>query len=111
MVKGNTGKAPLYVISRTTMMAALVTVAFFILEVLAEALLGRVVAVYPTLNAPVLISVWTAVVVFAIVIILSSYLPALVNCPAWRAFYVHLKNGFYANTLFDRLIDMVRLAR
>jgi NAD(P)H-quinone oxidoreductase subunit 5 len=111
MVKGNTGKAPLYVISRTTMMAALVTVAFFILEVLAEALLGRAVAVYPTLNAPVLISVWTAVVVFAIVIILSSYLPALVNRPAWRAFYVHLKNGFYANTLFDRLIDMVRLAR
>ncbi len=111
IVKGNTGRAPLYVISRTTAMAVLVTVAFFVLEVLAEALLGRAVAVYPTLNPPVLIMVWVAVAVFAVVVILSAYLPALVNRPAWRAFYVHLKNGFYANTLFDRLLDTLRLAR
>lgn len=111
LVKGNTGKAPLYVIARTMGMAALVTIAFFILEVTAEALLGRAVAVYPALSMPVMIAVVTAVIIFVAVMVLSAFLPALVNRPAWRAFYVHLKQGFYANALFDRVLDTFRLAR
>jgi NAD(P)H-quinone oxidoreductase subunit 5 len=38
-------------------------------------------------------------------------LPALVNRPEWQAFYVHLKNGFYANAMFDRFMQSLRLAR
>lgn len=111
LVKGNTNKAPVSVIGRTMLMAALVTIAFFALEVTAEALLGQAVAVYPPLTMPALIAAVTAVVVHGLVMALSAFLPALVNRPAWRALYVHLKNGFYANTLFDRFLDTFRLAR
>lgn len=111
LVKGNSGKAPIQVIGRTMLMAALVTVAFFALEVVAEALLGRVVAVYPALDTPAMIAVVLAVVAFGIVMVFSAFLPALVNHPVWRALYVHLKNDLYANALFDRFIDTFRLAR
>lgn len=111
LVKGTTGKAPLYVIARTMGMAALVTVAFFALEVTAEALLGGAVAVYPVLSTPVMIAMVAAVVIFVAMMAFSAFLPAFANFPAWRAFYVHLKHGFYANALFDRVLDAFRLAR
>ncbi|PMP75350.1 MAG: NADH-quinone oxidoreductase subunit L, partial [Chloroflexus aggregans] len=96
LIKGTTGKAPLFVISRTVGMAALVTLAFFALEVIAEFLLSSAVAVYPPLDPITWVAVVMAVGAFVIVMALSSYLPALTNRPAWRAFYVHLKHGFYA---------------
>jgi NAD(P)H-quinone oxidoreductase subunit 5 len=108
LVKGTTGKAPLTVMARTGGMAALVTLAFFALELSAMTLLGSAVAVFPTPNTPTIIAMVLAVVAFGTVTLLSALLPALVKRPAWRAFYVHLKNGFYANTLFDRLIGRVR---
>ncbi|ABU56695.1 proton-conducting transporter transmembrane domain-containing protein [Roseiflexus castenholzii] len=111
LVKGNTDKAPISVIGRTMLMATLVTMAFFALEVMAEALLGGAVAVYPPLDMPTMIAVVLAVVLFGIVMAFSAFLPALVNRPAWRALYVHLKNGFYANAMFDRFLDVFRLAR
>lgn len=111
LVKGTTGKAPLFVISRTVGMAALVTLAFFALEVIAEALLSSAVAVYPPLDPITWVAVVMAVGAFIIVMVLSSYLPALTHRPAWRAFYVHLKHGFYANAMFDRLLDTFRIAR
>ncbi|MFN3373413.1 MAG: proton-conducting transporter membrane subunit [Chloroflexus sp.] len=111
LVKGNTGQAPLYVVVRTMGMAALVTVAFFVLEVIAEALLSGAVAVYPALSMPVMMTMIGAVIVFVAVMVFGVFLPALVHRPAWRALYVHLKHGFYANALFDRLLDTFRLAR
>ncbi len=111
LVKGATGKAALAVIARTMGMAALVTIAFFALEVTAEALLGQAVAVYPPLDPVTWIAVIIAVFTFVSIVALSAYLPALVRRPGWRAFYVHLKHGFYANALFDRLLDTLRLAR
>ncbi len=111
LVKGNSGKAPIQVIGRTMLMATLVTAAFFALEVTAEALLGGAVAVYPPLNAQTMVAVVLTVATFGIVMAFSAFLPALVSRPAWQALYVHLKNGLYANTLFDRFIDTFRLAR
>lgn len=107
-VKGSTGKAPLAVVRRTTLMAVLVTLAFFALELSAAALLGDVVAVFPAPDTLTLIAIVLAVIAFGSVTMLSALLPALVDHPAWRAFYVHLKNGFYANVLFDRFIRTAR---
>jgi len=107
-VKGSTGKAPLAVVRRTTLMAILVTLAFFALELSAAALLGDVVAVFPAPDTLTLIAIVLAVIAFGSVTMLSALLPALVDHPAWRAFYVHLKNGFYANALFDRFIRTAR---
>lgn len=111
LVKGNTGKAPLVVIGRTLLMAVLVTLAFFALELLGVALLGSAVAVFPTPDTPTLIAIIGTVIVFGIVTVLSAWLPALVNRPAWQVFYVHLKNGFYVNALFDRFVQSLRIAR
>ncbi|NDJ85210.1 MAG: NADH-quinone oxidoreductase subunit L, partial [Chloroflexi bacterium] len=98
-VKGTTGKAPIVVMGRTALMAVLVTLAFFALELSAAALLGDTVAVFPTPDTPTLIAIVLAVIAFGSVTLLSALLPALVGRPAWKVFYVHLKNGFYANAL------------
>ncbi|MFV9506015.1 MAG: proton-conducting transporter membrane subunit [Oscillochloridaceae bacterium umkhey_bin13] len=111
LVKGSTGKRSLPLIGRTTMMAVMVTLAFFTLELLAAALLGTTVAVFPTPDTPTLIAIVLAVLAFALVTLLSAILPTLVSRPAWQAFYVHLKHGFYANALFDRLMYTLRVTR
>jgi NAD(P)H-quinone oxidoreductase subunit 5 len=111
LVKGTTGSAPLIVIGRTALLAVLVTLAFFGLELLGIALLGSAVAVFPTPDILTVIVMVLTVIVFAAVTVLSAWLPALVNRPEWQAFYVHLKNGFYANAMFDRFMQSLRLAR
>jgi NAD(P)H-quinone oxidoreductase subunit 5 len=111
LVKGTTGNAPLIVIGRTALMAVLVTLAFFGLELLGIALLGSAVAVFPTPDMLTVIVMVLTVIVFAAVTVFSAWLPALVNRPEWQAFYVHLKNGFYANAMFDRFMQSLRLAR
>ncbi len=108
LVKGTTGKAPLVVMGRTAIMAVLVTLAFFALELSAAAILGHAVAVFPTPDTPTLIAMVLTVVVFGSVTLLSALLPVLITRPAWKAFYVHLKNGFYANVLFDRIVRVAR---
>jgi len=108
LVKGTTGKAPFIVVGRTVLMAVLVTLAFFVLELSALALLGDAVAVFPTPDTPTLIAMILAVIAFGSVTLLSALLPALIHRPAWQAFYVHLKNGFYANALFDRIVRVAR---
>ncbi len=111
LVKGNTDKASIYVVGRTLLMAALVTLAFFALELIAKALLGSAVAFFPTPDTPTLIAIILAVVAFAIVTVLSALLPVLAQRPAWRALYVHLKYGLYANALFDRFLQSPRAGR
>lgn len=108
LVKGTTGKSPIYVIGRTALLAIFVTLAFFALELSAAALLGNAVAVFPTPDAVTIVVMVLAVVAFGSVTLLSALLPSLVQRPAWRAFYVHLKNGFYANALFDRFVSRLR---
>lgn len=111
LVKGNTGRASAYVVGRTLLMAALVTLAFFTLELIAKALLGSAVVFFPTPDTPTLIAIVLAVAAFATVTVLSSLLPVLARRPAWQALYVHLKHGLYANALFDRLLQASRVAR
>ncbi|MGJ3239029.1 MAG: proton-conducting transporter membrane subunit [Anaerolineae bacterium] len=108
LVKGTSSTSSLYLMGRTAFLAVLVTLAFFALELSAKTLLGDVVAVFPTPDQPTLIAMIVAVVAFGTVTLLSALLPALVQRPAWRTFYIHLKNGFYANALFDRLIQANR---
>jgi NAD(P)H-quinone oxidoreductase subunit 5 len=111
LVKGNTGKAPPVVIGRTILMAVLVTLAFFALELLGATLLGGAVAVFPPLDMLTLITIILTVIAFGSVIVLSTWLPALANRPTWQVLYVHLKNGFYVNALFDRVIQTFRVVR
>lgn len=108
LVKSTTEKAHNYiVIGRTVLMAVLVTFAFFALELVAAALLGNVVAGFPTPDMATLAAMGLVVIAFGIVTIFSALLPVLSHRPIWRILYVHLKNGFYANALFDRFLNLV----
>ena len=108
LVKGSAGRAPLYVIGRTALSAVLVTLAFFALELSAAALLGGSVAVFPPPDAVTLAFMGLMVITFAAVTLLGTLLPAWEKTAAGRALYVHLKNGFYANALFDRIVNPLR---
>lgn len=106
LVKGSAGISQFYVIGRTALAAVGVTLAFFALELTAAFLLGNSVAVFPEPNTFTIGVMIAAVIAFGIVTMLGSLLPSFAHKPAWRAFYVHLKNGFYANAWFDRLLKI-----
>lgn len=108
LAKGLSGAPRAFVITRTALAAVAVTLAFFALELTAAWILGDAVAVFPQPTPLTLAVMVLAVVAFALVTLLHAMLPALANTPAGRAAYVHLKNGLYANALFDRLIGALR---
>lgn len=108
LMRGLSGQPRLYVIGRTALTAVAVTLAFFALELSAAWILGSAVAIFPPPDAVTVAVMVVMVVAFGLVIWLQAMLPAMAKKPAWRAAYVHLKNGFYANALFDRLIGALR---
>jgi NAD(P)H-quinone oxidoreductase subunit 5 len=108
LVKGFDDAPHIYVITRTALAAAAVTLAFFGLELTAAWILADAVVAFPQPTVSTLVVMVLVVLTFALVTVLQTQLPALVHSPAWRVAYVHLKNGLYANALFDRLIGALR---
>lgn len=107
-VKGTTGQTNAYTIVTSTALVVLVTLAFWSLELTAAAALGSAVSTIAAPGASVIAAMVVALVAFGIVSFLSMQLPALYATTAWKSLYVHLKNGFYANALFDRAIARMR---
>ncbi|MEZ4591965.1 MAG: proton-conducting transporter membrane subunit [Chloroflexota bacterium] len=106
--KGLSGPLRGLVILRTGLAAVAVTLAFFALELSAAWILGDTVAVFPPPQPATLAVMVFMVVAFGLVILLQAMLPVMAKSPSWRAAYVHLKNGLYANAIFDRLIGALR---
>ena len=104
LAKGVSDTPRLYVILRTALAAVGVTLAFFALELMAAWILSDSVAYFPTPTAGTVAVMVIAVVAFALITLLHTLLPAWASTPVGRAAYVHLKNGFYVNTMLDRLI-------
>lgn len=99
--------APL-VLGRTLLAAAGVTLAFFTLEATAARILVGAVPLpeqIPGVNVALMAGV---VVFFALTVLAQLRLPALRHSPRWAGLYVHLRNGLYANTWFDRLVGALR---
>jgi len=108
LAKGFNGTPHRTVIVRTTFAAIAVTFAFFTLEVVGAWLLTDAVTTRSPADAVTLTVMGIAVVLFVLVTLLYTFLPAIAETAAGRAMYVHLKHGFYANTLLDRLIGAWR---
>ena len=108
IVKSTVGKPRLFVVGRTLLAAVAVTMAFFALELSAAWLLSGTVAAFPAPTLLTQVVMVLAVLSFAAVTLLQTMLPTLVNTPWGQVAYVHLKNGLYANALFDRLIGALR---
>lgn len=104
LINGTVGQAPLIQMRRSAFLAVAVTCAFFALELSAKELLGNSVAYFPPPETSTVVLMVLAVISFGIVTILGALLPAIERSAWWRPMYVHLKNGFYANALFDRFV-------
>jgi len=104
-----TGDRPgLYVFGRTLLASAGTALAFFVLERAAIYVLRGSVPVV-SLNDPVTIALMTGVIIaFALAILWQLLLPRVVASHRWAGFWVLVRNGLYANVLFDRLVGALR---
>jgi NAD(P)H-quinone oxidoreductase subunit 5 len=92
-----------YVLARVLVFAAVVSVAYFGLQMMAEQLTAGSLPPVGPLRGPFDLAVIAlAVLSFAIVTVLQSLLPSTGET-RWLALYVHLSNGLYVNTYANRL--------
>ncbi len=94
-----------YVVGRTVALAVLVACAYFGLQFAAAHLLEGSLPPVQALRGPFDLAITLLVVLtFAAITVLQSLLPGKSAGPAWQALYVHVANGFYVNTLANRLL-------
>ncbi len=102
-------KVSIALLARATVLAAIVVTAFFTLELGIRHLLASQLPLMSQLNFVEIILLAPLLFAFAVVVAIQMLAPSLHFKPAYRAFAVHLKNGFYANALFDRMIGSLRI--
>ncbi|MEO7431894.1 MAG: NADH-quinone oxidoreductase subunit L [Dokdonella sp.] len=93
------------VIARASMRVAAVAAAYFTLQWAAAAVTAEALpAIRPLRGLFDLIVIVTTVLGFAMVTLLQSLLPRHAGEPRWQALYAHVSNGFYVNTIANRLV-------
>lgn len=94
-----------YVIGRTLLLAGAVLAAYFALQWIAAALTANALphtqAVRSILDIAVIAFVISG---FAAITIFQSLLAQNAGGPLWQAIYAHISNGFYVNTIANRLV-------
>ena len=106
--QGVTGRLDAGVFGRTVFAAAAVSLAFYGLELGASALLGNAVPMAITADALTVTLMTLIVIAFAVVTSVQLLLPGIHTSPRLATLYVHVRNGFYANARFDRLVGALR---
>ncbi|MEM6667293.1 MAG: proton-conducting transporter membrane subunit, partial [Pseudomonadota bacterium] len=109
VAQGMAGRTNAYVIGRTVLAAAAVTLVYFVVQGLA---LSGMASTVPTPNgasAADIAIMMLAVLSFAVVTVLQIVAPVWADAPAWRAARVHLANGLYANQAFDQLVGALKI--
>jgi NAD(P)H-quinone oxidoreductase subunit 5 len=94
-----------YVVGRNLAVTALVAAGYFALQAAAIRLFGGALPVGDGTHGPLtaVIAV-AAVLAFALVMIFQSSFARPGSGPRAQALYVHVNNGFYVNTLANRLV-------
>jgi NAD(P)H-quinone oxidoreductase subunit 5 len=103
------GHSSLDVLGRLILQAGGVTLAFFGLELGAARLLEGAVPTEVIPGAGSLALMGLIVLAFAVVVVLQLRLPALATSPTWARLRVHVRNGLYADALFNRLVGAFRV--
>ncbi len=94
-----------YVVGRIVVYAAVAATAYFGLQSGAEWVLKNSLPATQALRGPFGIGIVAAVVLsFAMVTFLLGLVPTQPRAPRWQALYAHVSNGFYVNTLANRLV-------
>jgi NAD(P)H-quinone oxidoreductase subunit 5 len=94
-----------YVIGRTLLLAGIVGAAYFSLQFAAQRVFaGALPDMHPARGPFGLAVVCAVVLCFATVTFLQGMVPRNAGAPRWQSLYVHVANGFYVNTLANRLV-------
>ncbi|MCC6720523.1 MAG: oxidoreductase [Acetobacteraceae bacterium] len=108
VAQGLADAAPKALTQRTALAAVGAAVAYFTFHRLADALWGRALPAVPTPGA----LEWALIVLslgsFAVVALAQTLFPLWAHHPAAAGLRVHVANGFYLNTVFDRVVGGFR---
>jgi NAD(P)H-quinone oxidoreductase subunit 5 len=98
-------RANVYVVGRTLLSAVVVGIAYFTLQATTERLFAGSLPVNRGLHGLFAVAIVSVVVAsFAVVTFLQGLVPGDGGRPRWQALYALVSNGFYANTLANRLV-------
>jgi NAD(P)H-quinone oxidoreductase subunit 5 len=96
----------LFVVVRGMGLALGIAVAYFALQLGAEALMAGSLPAKQALRGPFDLAIVAAVIVlFGAVTVLQNTMPYRMSDPRWQALYVHLYNGLYVNAFSNRLVQ------
>lgn len=97
------------VLVRTTILASIVSVSFFALESGASYLVESQLPKSSGMSHVETICFVILLIAFGAVVLIQAAAPALTAGPFYRRFAIHLRNGFYANAIFDRIIHALNV--
>jgi NAD(P)H-quinone oxidoreductase subunit 5 len=94
-----------YVVGRTLVLASTAAAAYFGLQFTSEHFLAGTLPPIPADRGPLDAAIVGAVIMsFAAIIFLQGLVPRHASEPKWQALYAHVANGFYVNTIANRLV-------
>ncbi len=94
-----------YVIGRALLLCGVAAGLYFGLQRGAERMMADTLPSTQAIRGPIGIAAVTLVVLsFAAVVFLQSVIARRAREPKWQALYAHVANGFYVNTLANRLV-------
>jgi len=102
------GRPSMGVLLRGMGAAAGTSVAFFALERMAGLLLEGALPTTPRADGSAVLLAAVALMAYGATAVVQLLLPAVAASSRWTTAYVHIRNGFYANAWFDRLVGALR---
>jgi len=97
------------IILQSTLLALLVTVAFFTLESGTRHLLSSQLPAYTMPGLGKIIATSIILLAFSLAVFVQLIAPQLSKKPYCLNMAIHIRNGFYANTVFDKLVGTLRI--
>jgi len=102
-------KGSTVMIFQSILLAFLVTVAFFTLESGTHYMLSSQLPVLTMPGLGKLIAAGALMLAFGLVVFVQIIAPQLSQKPYYQAMAIHIRNGFYANAIFDKLVGALRI--
>ncbi len=102
-------KGKIELLFRATLLAIIVSAAFFTLESGTHHLLASQLPEMIKLSFVEIILISLILFAFSSVVFIQIIAPVLPSKPFYRALSIHFRNGFYANALFDRIVKALRI--
>jgi len=96
-------------IVQSSLLVLLVAFAFFSLEAATHHLIISQVPELLQIGLLKSILIITVVFIFAGAVFFQILTPTIPNSPRYQAWAIHIRNGFYANAIFDRLIGALTI--